>query len=114
MKLHEIAENIGISKEHVGYILNENLDMKIFAQDGCHASSHQINNAVAGKSLNGAWRVVIKKLILCVNLLLWMRLEFTITHQNTKSSQNSKQKQVVQRQRRLLVPSAGKVMASVF
>jgi len=46
MKLHEIAETIGISKEHVVYILNEKLDMKSFAQDGCHAWSHQINNAV--------------------------------------------------------------------
>jgi histone-lysine N-methyltransferase SETMAR len=28
MKGHEIAETIGISKEHVGYILHEELDMK--------------------------------------------------------------------------------------
>jgi histone-lysine N-methyltransferase SETMAR len=28
MKLREIAETIGISKEHVGYILHEKLDMK--------------------------------------------------------------------------------------
>jgi transposase len=28
MKVHEIAETIGISKEHVGYILHEELDMK--------------------------------------------------------------------------------------
>jgi len=40
------------------------------------------------------------KLILCVDLLLWMRLGFTITHQNQNSSQNSGQKPVVQRQRR--------------
>jgi hypothetical protein len=42
-----------------------------------------------------------------------MRLGFTITHQNPNSSQNSEQKLVVQRLRRS-VPSAGKVMASVF
>jgi len=28
MKLREIAETTGISKEHVGYILHEELDMK--------------------------------------------------------------------------------------
>jgi len=28
MKVHEIAEAIGISKKHVGYILHEELDMK--------------------------------------------------------------------------------------
>jgi hypothetical protein len=42
-----------------------------------------------------------------------MKLGFTITHQNRKSSQNSGQKLVIQRLRRS-VPSAGKVMASVF
>jgi hypothetical protein len=42
--------------------------------------------------LRGFWQ---KKLILCVDLLLWMRLVFTIS-----SSQNSGQKPVVQRQRR--------------
>jgi len=30
MKVREIAETIGISKEHVGYILHEELDMKKF------------------------------------------------------------------------------------
>jgi hypothetical protein len=44
-----------------------------------------------------------------------MRLEFTITHQNPNSSQNSGQKPGVQSHRRqALVPSAGKVMALVF
>jgi DNA-binding transcriptional regulator GbsR (MarR family) len=28
MKVHEIAETIGVSKERVGYILHEELDMK--------------------------------------------------------------------------------------
>jgi hypothetical protein len=40
------------------------------------------------------------KLILCVDLLLWMRFGFTITPQNPNSSQSSGQKLVVQRQRR--------------
>jgi len=44
-----------------------------------------------------------------------MRLGFTITHQNPNNSQNSGQKPGVQHHRRqALVPSAGKVMASVF
>ena len=48
MKVREIAENIGISKERVGYILHEELDMKkSFAQDGCRACSQQIKNALA-------------------------------------------------------------------
>jgi hypothetical protein len=36
----------------------------------------------------------------CTDLLLWMRLGFTITHQNPHSSQNNGQKPVVQRKRR--------------
>jgi hypothetical protein len=40
------------------------------------------------------------KLILCIDLLLWMRLGLTITHQNPNSGQNSGQKPVFQRQRR--------------
>jgi len=47
MKVCEIAETIGISKEHVGYILHEELDMKSFAQDGCRACSQQIKNTLA-------------------------------------------------------------------
>jgi len=46
MKVHEIAETIGISKERVGYIWHEELDMKKLAQDGCR-SSQQIKNELA-------------------------------------------------------------------
>jgi PP-loop superfamily ATP-utilizing enzyme len=45
MKVSEIAETIGISKERVGYILHEELDMK--KQDDCRACSQQIKNALA-------------------------------------------------------------------
>jgi hypothetical protein len=45
MKVRDIAETVGISKERVGYILYEELDMKNFAQDGCRACSQQIKNA---------------------------------------------------------------------
>jgi len=65
------------------------------------ACSQQIKNALAWKSLNSAWSVLTKvKLILRVDLLLWMRLVLTIAHQNPNSSQNSGQKPVVRRQRR--------------
>ena len=47
MKVRGIAETIGISKEYVGYILHEELDMKSFAQDGCRTCSQQIKNALA-------------------------------------------------------------------
>jgi PP-loop superfamily ATP-utilizing enzyme len=44
--VREIADTIGISKECVEYILHEELDMKSFAQDGCHTCSQQIKNAL--------------------------------------------------------------------
>jgi PP-loop superfamily ATP-utilizing enzyme len=47
MKVHEIAETIGISKECVGYILHKEFDMKRFAQDACHACSQQLKNELA-------------------------------------------------------------------
>jgi energy-converting hydrogenase A subunit M len=46
-KVHEIAEAIGISKEHVQYILHEELDMKSFAQDGCRTCPQQNKSALA-------------------------------------------------------------------
>jgi PP-loop superfamily ATP-utilizing enzyme len=47
IKAREIAGTIGISKEVVGYILSEDLDMKKSAQDVCRACSQQIKNALA-------------------------------------------------------------------
>jgi hypothetical protein len=38
MKVPEIPETIGISKERVGCILHEELDIKSFAQNGCHTA----------------------------------------------------------------------------
>jgi len=65
MKVHEIAETIGISKERVGYIWHEELDMRKLAQDGCRACL-QIKNTLTCKSLNSIWSVLTKiKLILC-------------------------------------------------
>jgi len=45
MKVSEIAETTGISKERVGYILHEELNMK--KQDDCRICSQQIKNALA-------------------------------------------------------------------
>jgi transposase len=102
MKVREIAETIGISKERVGYILHEELDMKkLCARWLPRLLTADQKRTCVKKSLNSAWSVLTKiKLIFCVDLLLWMRLGFTITHQNPNSSQNCGQKPVVQRQRR--------------
>jgi transcription antitermination factor NusA-like protein len=71
MKVREIAETIGISKERVGYILHEELDMKKLCARWVPACSQLIKNALAWKSLNSVWSVLTKiKLILCINLLL--------------------------------------------
>jgi hypothetical protein len=95
MKVREIAETISISKECVG------LDMKKLCARWVPRLLTADQKCTRMKISNSAWSVLTKiKLILCVNLLLWMRLGFTITHQNPNSSQNSGQKPVVQRQKR--------------
>jgi ammonia channel protein AmtB len=68
------------------------------------------------KIANRAWSVLTKiKLILCVDLLLWMRLGFTITHQNPNSSQNSWTESSCSASKKTRsVPSAEKVMTLVF
>jgi hypothetical protein len=94
--VRETAERIGISREHVGYMLHEEFNMN----KPC-ASWVTRSHAHPRKSLNNAWSILTKiKLILCVDLLLvlWMRHRFTITHQKPNSSQNSEQKPIVQRQ----------------
>ena len=99
MKVREIAETIGSSKERVGYILYEELDMKKLCARWVPHLLTADKKLI--KNLNSACRVLTKiKPILCVDLLLWMRLGFTITHQNPNSCHNSGQKTVVQRQRR--------------
>jgi histone-lysine N-methyltransferase SETMAR len=101
MKVCEIAETIGISKERVGYILHEALDMKKLCTRWV---LHLLKADQKCTRLNISEQCLERfnkiKLILCVDLLLWIRLGFTITHQNPNSSQNSGQKPVVQRQRR--------------
>jgi transposase len=101
MKVGEIAETIGISKERVGYILLEELGMKKLWAIWVLRVLTADQKRTRMKIFISAWSVLTKiKLILCIDLLLWMRLGFTITHQNLNSRQNSGQKPVVQRQRR--------------
>jgi len=101
MKVREIAETIGISKEHVGYILHEELDMKKLCARWVPrlltADQKRTRMKISEQCLERFNKI---KLILCVDLLLWMRPGFTITHRNPNSSQNSGQKPFVQRQRR--------------
>jgi histone-lysine N-methyltransferase SETMAR len=101
MKVREIAETIGISKERVGYILHEELDMKKLCASWVPclltADRKRTRMKISEQCLE---RFNKNKTDLCVDLLLWMRLGFTITHQHPNSSQNSGQKPVVQRQRR--------------
>jgi len=82
MKVREIAETIGVSKERVGYILHEELDMKkLCARWMPRLLTADQKLTSIKKSLNSAWSVLTEiKLILCVDLLLWMRLGFTTTH----------------------------------
>jgi len=115
--VREIAETIGISKERVGYILHEELDMKKLCARWVPRLLTADQKCTRIKISEQCLERFNKKknLILCVGLLLWMILWFTITHQNPNSSQNSGEKPVVQRQKKTRsVPSAGKVMASVF
>jgi hypothetical protein len=101
MKVHEITETIGISKEHVGYILHEELAMrKLCARWVPRLLT--VDQKRTYMKISEQWLESFKKikLILCVDLLLWLRLGFTITHQYPNSSQNSGQKPVVQHQRK--------------
>jgi len=101
MKVHEIAETIGISKEHVGCILQEELDMKKLCTRWVPrfltADQKRTRMKISEQCLEHFNK---NKTDFVHRFILWMRLGFTITHQNPNSSQNSGQKPVVQRQRR--------------
>jgi len=100
MKVREIAETIDISKDHVGYILHEELDFKMLCARWVPRLLTADQKRSRMKISEQCLESFNKKLTLCVDLLLWMRLGFTITHQNSNSSQNSGQRPVVRRQRR--------------
>jgi hypothetical protein len=98
LKVREIAETTGISKERVGYILHEELDMRSlcsrWVQGLLTADQKRTRLKISEQCLE---RFNKNKTDFCVDLLLWMRLLFTITHQNPNINQNSGQKPVVQR-----------------
>jgi histone-lysine N-methyltransferase SETMAR len=116
MKVREIAETIGISKERVGCTLHEELDMK-------KLSARWVPRSLTGDLKHTHMKISEQclehfnknKLVLCIGLLLWMRLGFTITHQNPNSSQKQWTEASCSAQKKTRwVSSAGKVMASLF
>ena len=75
MKVREIAETIGISKERVGYILHEELDMKKL----CARWMPRLVTADQKRTLMKISEQCLErfnknKTDACVDLLLWMRL----------------------------------------
>jgi histone-lysine N-methyltransferase SETMAR len=90
IKVREIAETIGISKGSVEYILREELHMKKLCATWVPRLLTADQKRIHMKISESAWSVTTRiKLILCADLLRWMRLRFTITHQNPNSSQNT-------------------------
>jgi hypothetical protein len=55
-----------------------------------------------------------KNLILCIDLLLWMRLRFTITPESKQQSKQWTEAGCSAPKKTSSVPSAGKVMALMF
>jgi transposase len=99
MKMREVSETIGISKERVGYILHEELDMKklcarwvprwLTADQKC---TRMKTSEQCLERFNKNKTDFVRRRFIAV--------DETTTHQNPNSSQNNGQKQVVQRQRR--------------
>jgi hypothetical protein len=87
IKVREIADTVGISKERVGYILHEELHMKNLCARWVPrlltADQKRIRMKISEQCLERFNKN--KTDFVC----RWMRLVFTITHQNPNSSQNS-------------------------
>ena len=75
IKVREIAETLGISKERVGYILREELDIKKLCARWVPrlltADQKRTGMKIFEQCLEHFNKI---KLILCVDLLLWIRL----------------------------------------
>jgi histone-lysine N-methyltransferase SETMAR len=101
MKVRKIPETIGVSKECVGYILHEELDMKKLCArwEPCLHTVEQKGTRM--KMSEQCLERFNKNKTDSVRLFITMD-ETWIHHynQNPNSSQNSRQKSVVQRQRR--------------
>jgi hypothetical protein len=116
MRVHETAETIGISKESVGYILHEELDMKklcsswvphllkAYQKHTCTKISEQSSERFNKNKTDFVLRFITTD-------------ETWIHHYTPESKQQSKQWTEAgcsEPKKTRPVPSAGKVMASVF
>jgi len=116
MKVREIAETIGISKEHVGYILHEELDMKKALRKMGAVLAHSRSKMHSRENLGQCLECFNKNKTDFVHRFITMA-ETWIHHYTPESKQQSKQWTEAgcsAPKKTRSVPSAGKVMASVF
>jgi histone-lysine N-methyltransferase SETMAR len=116
IKVRKIAETTGISKEHVGYILHEELDMKKLC-------ARWVPRLLTADQKRTCMKIS-KQCLECFNknktdfLHRFITMDETWIHCYTpESKQQSKQwteTNCLAPKKTRLVPSAGKVMASVF
>ena len=116
MKVHEIAETIGISKERVGYILHEELDMKkLCARWMPHLLTADQKRTCMKISEQGLEHFNKNKTDFVCQFITMDKT--WIHHYTPESKQQSKQwteASCLAPKKTRLVPSAGKIMASVF
>jgi len=116
MKVREIAETIGISKERVGYILHEELDMKKLYARWVPRLLTADQKRTRMKVSEQCWERFNKNKTDFVHRFITMD-ETWIHHYTPLSKQQSKQwteASCSAPKETSLVPSTGKVMASVF
>jgi histone-lysine N-methyltransferase SETMAR len=116
MKVCEIAETIGISKEHVGYILHEELDMKKLCARCLPCLLTVDQKCTRMKISEQCLERFNKNKTDFMHRFITMD-ETRIHHYTPESKQQSKQWTEAgcsAPKKTRLIPSAGKVMASVF
>jgi len=116
MKVREFAETIGISKERVGYILHEELDMKRLCARWVPRFLTADQKRTRMKISEQCWERFNKNKTHFVHQFITMD-ETWIHHYTPESKQQSKQWREADcsaPKKTRLVPSAGKVIASVF
>jgi hypothetical protein len=117
MKVREVAETIGISKERVGYILHKELDMKKL----CARRVPRLRTADQKRTRLKISEQCLGRFNKNKTDFVWRRFitvdETWVHHYTPESKQQSKQWTEAgcsAPKKTRLVPSAGKVMASVF
>jgi hypothetical protein len=116
VKMHEIAETIGISKELVGYILREEMDIKKLCTRWVPRWFTAVQKCTHMKTSKQCLECFNKNKTDFVHRFITMD-ETWIHHYTPESKQQSKQWTEAgcsAPKKTSLVPSAGKVMASVF